>query len=57
MQKTNKLFESNNSDKEKLLTDFILILYSNYSKLVLPTCMADLINCTINNYLNPRPYL
>ena len=40
-------------DKAKLLDDLILI----FSKLVLPTCEANSLNCTIYDYLNARPYL
>ena len=44
-------------DKVKLLGDFALIFKSNISKLVLPTCKADPLNCTIDDYLKPRPYI
>ena len=57
MQKTNKLFESKNVEKVKLMDDLTLIFKSIFSKLVIPTCMADPLNCNIDDYLNPRPYL
>ena len=57
VQKTNKLFETKNVDKIKLLDDMTLIFKSILSKLVLSTCKADPLNCTIEDYLNPIRYL
>ena len=44
-------------DKFKLLDDLTVIFKSIFSKLVLPTSKADPLNCTIDDYRNPRPYL
>ena len=57
VQKTNNLFESKNVDKVELLDDLTLIFKSIVSKLVLPTCKADPLNCTIGDFQNSRPYL
>ena len=43
----------NKKNVDKLLDDLTLI----FSKFLLPTCKADALNCTIEDYLNPRPYL
>ena len=57
MQKTNKLFESIKVDEVKLLDDLILTFKSIYSKLVLPNRKAYPLNCTIDDYLNPKHFL
>ena len=51
------MLESQNVDKVKLLDNLMLIFESIISKLFLPICKADPLNCTIDDYLNPRPYL
>lgn len=57
VQKTNKLFESKSIDKVKLLDDLVMLFKSIGKKLVLPTCKADLFTCTIEDYLDSKPYL
>ena len=57
MQTTKKLFESRNADYVKLLDDLTLIFEPIFSKLVLPTCKGDPLNFSIDDYLNPKPYL
>lgn len=56
-QKVNKLFESQNIEKVKLLNDLIMLIKSIAKKLVLPTCNIDLLNSDIEEYLDPKPYL
>lgn len=57
VQQVNKLFESKNIEKVKLLNDLILLIKSIGKKLVLPTCNIDLLNSNIDDYLNDKPYL
>ena len=53
----NKLFESKNIEKVKLLNDLTMLMKSIAKKLVLPTCNIDLLNSNIEEYLDPKPYL
>ena len=46
-----------NVDKVKLLDYLTLTFKSIFSKLILPSCKTDPLNCTIDDYLNPIPYL
>ena len=41
----------------KLLDDLLMLLKTVFSKLVPPTCKADALTCTIEDYLDPRAYL
>lgn len=57
VQKTNKLFESENADPTKLLDSLILLIRSLSARILNPTARVDLLTQSIDSYLNPRPYL
>ena len=40
-----------------ILYDLTLIFKSIFSEFVLPTCKADMLNCAIDDFHNPRPNL
>ena len=57
VQHVNKLFESKNIEKVKLLDELILLFETTGKRLVLRTFQGDLFNCTIEEFLYPKPYL
>lgn len=57
IQRVNKLFESNTADQTKLFHDLSLLIRSIASKLILPTSRVDPLVSSIEEYLDPAPYL
>ena len=57
IQQVNKSFESENPDKAKLLEDLTFLIKSYGQKLVLPSHHIDVLNCNVQEYLDPKPYL
>ena len=57
VQHVNKLFESKNIEKVKLLDELIQLFETIDKRLVLPTFQGDLFNCAIEEFLHPKPYL
>ena len=57
VQQVNKLFESKNIEKVKLLNDLTMLIKSIAKKLVLSTCNIDLLNSNNEEYLDQKPYL
>ena len=57
VQRVDKLFESKNIEKVKLLDDLILLIRSIGNRLILPTLKIHVINENIYDYLCPNPSL
>ena len=57
VQHLNKLFESKNIEKIKLLDELILLFETIGKRLLVPTFQADLFNCAIEEFLHPKPNL
>ena len=57
VQQVNKLFEMKVVDKMKLLDDLTHLLKSIANKLINPSSRFDYLNSTLEEFLNPQPYL
>lgn len=57
LQKTNKLFESENVDPTKLLDSLANLVQSISGRIINPTAKIDPLKCSIDNYIDPHPYL
>ena len=56
IKQVNKYFESENPDKTKLLEDLTLLIKSYGKKLILASHHIDILNCNVEEYLDPKPY-
>lgn len=57
IQSLNKAFQSEKNDHVKLLNDLTLVVQGISKKLVLPTCKLDPLVVSVDDYLDPKPYL
>lgn len=57
IQVVNKAFQSEKNDHVKLLNDLTIVIQGISRKLVLPSCKVDPLLNSIEDYLNPKPYL
>lgn len=53
----NKAFESEKNDPMKLLNNLNILVQGISKKLVLPSCKIDPLLNSIDDYLDPKPYL
>ncbi|TGZ50748.1 Zinc finger protein [Temnothorax longispinosus] len=57
IQVVNKAFQSEKNDHLKLLKDLNIVVQEISKKLVLPSCKVDPLLSSIDDYLDPKPYL